>query len=111
MTGAALALTPIGVVVLIGLVLAGQALIDHLRSRPSVAEMVDQALDSGDALGLAESVGVMSDLDGLPGLDGSHDNLDDVDQFRWVEEVMWLTEMYEADEVPIIPGRLPGEAS
>lgn len=81
---------------------------DRFRSTPPVAEMVDQALDSGDARDLAESVGVMSDLDGLPGLDGSHDDLD-VDQLRWVEEVMWLTELYEADEVPIIPGRLPGE--
>jgi hypothetical protein len=56
-----------------------------------------------DPYDLAESVNVVSDLD------GSHENLDDVDQFRWAEEVLWLTEMYEADEVPIIPGRDRGE--
>lgn len=78
---------------------------DRFRSTPSVAEMVDQALGSGDALDLAQAAGVVAGSD----LDGSHDNLDDVDQFRWAEEVIWLTEMYEADEVPIIPGRLPGE--
>lgn len=77
---------------------------DRFRSTPSVAEMVDQALDSGDALDLAQAAGVVAGSD----LDGSHDNLD-VDQFRWAEEVIWLTEQYEADEVPIIPGRLPGE--
>lgn len=77
------------------------------RKGPSTAER--EAVDD-----LAESLGVMSDLDGLPGPDGSHDNLDDCDGVRWAEEVMWLTEMYEADEVPIVPGRehrLPGEAS
>ena len=55
-----------------------------------------------DALAVADAAGVTPP-------DGSHDNLHDVDQFRWAEEVIWLTEQYEADEVPIIPGRLPGE--
>lgn len=61
------ALAPIGAVVLIALVLAGQALLDHFRSRPSVAEMVDQALDSGDSLDIARAAGVVaaSDLDPL----------------------------------------------
>lgn len=82
---------------------------DRFRSTPSVAEraLLERALDSGDALDLAVALGVVP----VSALDGSHDNLDDVDQFRWVEEVMWLTDLYEADEVPIIPGRLPGEAS
>jgi hypothetical protein len=38
---------------------------DRFRSTRSVAEMVDQALDSGDALDLAQAAGVVagSDLD------------------------------------------------
>jgi hypothetical protein len=38
---------------------------DRIRSTPSVAEMVDRALDSGDALDVAEAAGVVagSDLD------------------------------------------------
>jgi hypothetical protein len=45
--GSAIALAPIGLVVLFALGLAAQALLNRLRATPSVAEMVDQALDSG----------------------------------------------------------------
>jgi hypothetical protein len=84
----------IGIGALIGAI-AGVVLYARTTPGPSTAER--------DPYDLAESVGVMSDLD------GSHENLDDVDPIRWAEEVLWLAEMYEADEVPIIPGRDRGE--
>lgn len=64
--------------------------------------LFDKPAECDDALDVAEAAGVaVSDVD------GSHDDLD-VDAKQWAAE-MALLERAWSPEVPIIPGRLPGE--